>query len=117
MEWYIKNIQQWIFSHGREDLVVYWNIKKSGIYVFVAQLVIFPYNDSMRWVFSHLDEDTTTMINEFGDPIASLKLDNIHARYHLWEPNVYLNKSSLEKFGEDHPNMIEFVEQWWSEDT
>jgi hypothetical protein len=47
---------------------------------------ILPYNDVARWVFSHLDSETTTMVNELKAPIALLKPDDIHARYHLQTP-------------------------------
>jgi hypothetical protein len=45
------------FPMEDEDLAVYQNIKKSGIYAFVAWPMLFPYNDVVRWVFSHLDVD------------------------------------------------------------
>jgi hypothetical protein len=30
--------------------------------------------------------------------------------------NAYLNKKFLDTFREDHPNLVELVEEWWNED-
>jgi hypothetical protein len=56
------------------------------------------------------------MVSELRVPIASMKLDDIHIRYHLSKLDVYLNKPFLEKIGEDHLEFVELVEDWWGEE-
>jgi hypothetical protein len=58
----------------------------------------------------------TTVVNEMRVSDSFLKPDDIHTRYHLQEPDVYLNNPFLEKFGEDHPDFVELVEDWWGEE-
>jgi hypothetical protein len=104
------------FPRDDEDMVIYQSIKKSGLYIVATRPTILPYNDVVRWVFSHLDSKTSTMVNEYESPIASLKPDEIHARYHLQNFDAYLNKQLLDTFGEEHPNLAELVKEWWNED-
>jgi hypothetical protein len=82
-----KNIYKIFVNEGfpmeYEDLIVYQNIKKSGIYDFAVSPMLFPYNDTLRWVSSHLDTDTTIVFNEIKVTITSLKLDDIHTIYHM----------------------------------
>jgi hypothetical protein len=61
------------FTLEDEYLDAYYNIKRSGIHAIAARPIIFPYNYTSRWCFTHIDEDTTTIMNESRIMIASLK--------------------------------------------
>jgi hypothetical protein len=66
------------FPKDDEDLAVYHNIKKSELYVIATRPDIMPYNDAVRWIFSHLELSTTSIVNEVGTPITLIQPDNIH---------------------------------------
>lgn len=71
------------FPTEDNDIAMYWKIWKSGIYALPTCLMPFAYNDSTRRLFFLLDVYTTTMVNELKYPIASLRPDDVHIRYHL----------------------------------
>jgi hypothetical protein len=70
-------------------------IKTSGkwIYTIVARPTLMPYIDARKWVFSHLDKDACTILNERKHLIASLRTEDIHIQYKL----TYVNITSKHK--------------------
>jgi hypothetical protein len=57
-----------------------------------------------------LDSDTTTVVNKFKSPISSLSSGDIHTGTIYQESEVSLNNPFLLKFGEDHPDFDELME-------
>jgi hypothetical protein len=52
------------FPKDVEYLTVYRNIKKSVLYYIATKSAIFSYKDVIKWVYSHLDPNTTTIFKE-----------------------------------------------------
>ena len=86
------------FLEEDEDIDVYKNIKKNGLYAISSQPTIFPYNDVSKWVYACLDPKKTVILNEGGNLIISLKPDYIHRMYQLKKTNFYLNKQFMDAF-------------------
>ena len=80
------------FPKDDEGLVVYQNIKKSELHSIATRPNIMPYNDIVQWVFSHLETNTPTIMNEERNPIASLNPYDTHMMYQLPTPKAYLKK-------------------------
>jgi predicted RNA-binding protein associated with RNAse of E/G family len=47
-----------------QDLIIFKNIKRSGLHAIVARPSILPYNDAFQWVYVHLDDKKKMIINE-----------------------------------------------------
>jgi hypothetical protein len=55
-----ENLVKEDFMLEDDDLNVYQNIKKSGLYVVAARPTLMQYNNAKKWVFSHLDKGMST---------------------------------------------------------
>jgi hypothetical protein len=64
-----------------EDIDKYKNIGKHGIHTMVAHPMLFPYNDVVQWCFTHLQKETTIIVNTSSVPIATMKIEDIRSRY------------------------------------
>jgi hypothetical protein len=53
------------------------------------------------------------IVNASGLPIASLKVEDVQARYKTLEPMVSLNESFLDKFGVEHKDFKTLMEDWF----
>jgi hypothetical protein len=53
------------------------------------------------------------ILNAPGLPIASLKAEDIQARYQTPDPTVVLNKSFLEQFEVEHEYFKTLMEDWF----
>ena len=63
------------FPLGDDDIYLYKNTKKSHIFTIASKSVDMPYNDVKRWI-NDLDMKTRIVVDEEGDVIASLKLED-----------------------------------------
>jgi len=79
---------------------VYQNIHKSSIHLVVARPTLFPYNEVDQWCFKKFDPSTATIINKYRRKIASLRPEDVSARYHLHEPACSLNELFLKGFAQ-----------------
>jgi len=52
------------FPLEEDNLGVYRNIRKSGLYAIVSRPSLRPYNDENIWVFSHVDEGTAAILSK-----------------------------------------------------
>jgi len=90
------------FSSDDPNIDAYRNIQKIRIHIVVSFWELFPDNDTTNWCFSYLQKDTGLIVNYLALSIASLKENDIRARYQTQESTVSLNVSFLKQFGVEH---------------
>jgi hypothetical protein len=81
-----------------EDIEEYNNIKRSGIHTFLSFLSLFPYNDTERGFFTHIQKKIGMIVNSVGALIVSLRTEDLRIWYKIFEPTISLDESFLEKF-------------------
>jgi hypothetical protein len=72
------------FSSEVEDpyqLKVFKNIRKSRIFRLAAHPMVFPFKDSITWIFKNIDISGRYVFNARKDPIASFKLEYLEKQY------------------------------------
>jgi hypothetical protein len=73
----MKFVKEYFLPEDK-DLNVYQNIQESVLYAIESRPALLSYNDAKKWEFSHLDKESCTILNEIKQPIASLKVEDIH---------------------------------------
>jgi phosphoenolpyruvate synthase/pyruvate phosphate dikinase len=104
------------YSSDDEDIDEYKNIKQSDIQTIAYRPTLFPYNDFVRWCFTHLQKDTTMIVNTSAILIASLKFEDIRICYKTLEPTISLDEAFLDKLTFDYKDFEALMENWFMDE-
>jgi hypothetical protein len=75
-----------------DDLV---DIKGYELHKIVTRPTIFPYYDMVRWIISHIDISTCTVVNSSHQVVGSFRPEDVNNMYKLSPPTVRLDDNFI----------------------
>jgi hypothetical protein len=66
-----------------DELQVFRNIRKLGIFRVATHPTVFPCADTISWILKNIDIDSRYVFNARKEPIASFRLDDLAKCYHI----------------------------------
>ena len=107
-----RNFEQ---EHYLED---FKGIKMLGFHKVATRPAIFPYNGMIRWIISHTNVKSCTIVNSSCVVVGSFKPKDIMHMYKLPIHQIQLYKEFLENFKAieivaKEANMEKLKEDWW----
>jgi hypothetical protein len=78
-----KKSKFFIEAEELDELKVFKNIRKSGIFRVASHPVMFPCTDSITWILKNIDVNGRYICNARKDPIASFKPEYLEKCYHI----------------------------------
>jgi hypothetical protein len=64
-------------AKDQDELKIFKNIKRSGIFRVASHVVVFPYVDAIIWIIKHINLRNKYIFNARGDPIASFQPEDL----------------------------------------
>ena len=78
-----------------DELQVFRNIGKSGIFRVAAHPTVFPCADTISWILKNIDINSQCVCNARKEPIASFQTDDLAKCYHIDVGNKRLDGQLL----------------------
>jgi hypothetical protein len=80
--------------------------------------MVLPYYDMVRWIISHIDVSTCTIVNSSRKIVGSFRPDDISNMYKLSPPTICLDDNFMKSFIEkevvgEEMQMGDLIREWW----
>jgi hypothetical protein len=82
----------------QDELRIFKNIRRSGIFRVAARVVVFPCVDAITWILKNIDLRNIYVCNSRKEPIALFRLEYLAKCYHLEKGIKKLDSKLLDEF-------------------